>query len=64
MKPTDKTAAARQATHTYRLTKEGGRRLTVRIPPELNARLAAECDRTGESANAAVLRLLGDNLPD
>lgn len=63
MKSAERTGAERQAAYTSRLIEEGGRRLTVRIPPELNARLVAECERTGESANAAVLRLLSDSLP-
>lgn len=54
----DKTLALRQAAHTAKLIAEGGRRLTVRIPPEINTKLEAEIERTGESANAIVLRLL------
>lgn len=54
----DKTLAKRQAQYTERLRAEGGRRLTVRVPPETNIKLTAEMERTGESANAIVLRLL------
>lgn len=59
---TDKTAAQRQAAHTQRLIDQGGRRITVRIPPELNAALSAELDRTGDSANSLILRLLQNYL--
>ena len=59
----DPTRAQRQAAATARLIDEGGRRVTVRIPPEVNARLDAEMARTGESANALIIRLLQNNLP-
>lgn len=58
----DPTNAQRQAAATARLLDEGGRRITLRVPPEINALLIAECERTGESANAAILRLLQNGL--
>lgn len=58
MSDKDYTKAQRQAAHSARLLAEGGRRLTVRVPAEINAKLEAEMQRTGESANAIVLRLL------
>lgn len=58
----DATLARRQAAATARLIDEGGRRITLRVPPDLNTRLSAECERTGESANATILRLLQNNL--
>ncbi len=59
---TDRTIAKRQAAHTQRLINEGGRRITVRIPPDLNAALSAELERSGQSANALVLTLLQNYL--
>lgn len=58
----DKTLSQRQAAHTARLVAEGGRRVTVRIPPELNARLDAELEKSGKSANALILMLLQNYL--
>lgn len=59
----DPTNARRQAAAVARLMEEGGRRVTVRVPPTLNARLSAECESKGESANAAILRILDAHLP-
>jgi len=58
----DATLAKRQAAATARLIDEGGRRVTLRLPPEINQLLTAEMERTGESANAVILRLLQNNL--
>lgn len=52
--------ARRQATFRKRLIAQGGRVLTVAMPGEINELLAAEMKRTGESAQAVVLRLLRD----
>lgn len=59
----DPTNTQRQAAATARLIDSGGRRITLRVPAEINARLIDACERTGESANAAILRLLDDHLP-
>lgn len=61
---TDKTNAQRQANARQRLIAEGGRQLGLSIPPDINAQLSAEMERTGESARAIILRLLQNNLPD
>lgn len=61
-KPKDPTNAQRQAAAIARLVENGGRRITLRVPPELNARLTTECERTGESANATILRILDAHL--
>lgn len=58
----DKTLAKRQAAARQRLIAEGGRRVTLAVSGELNARLQAEMERTGESASAVILRLMRDNL--
>lgn len=60
----DKTNAQRQANARQRLIAEGGRQLGLSIPPDINARLSAEMERTGESARAIILRLMRDNLKD
>lgn len=60
----DKTNAQRQANARQRLIAEGGRQLGLSIPPDINARLNAEIERTGESARAIILRLLQNNLPE
>lgn len=62
-KPIDKTNAQRQASARQRLIADGGRQLGLAIPPDINARLSAEMERTGESARAIILRLLQNNLP-
>lgn len=62
IKPIDKTNARRQANARQRLIAEGGRQLGLSIPPDLNVRLSAEMERTGESARAIILRLLQNNL--
>lgn len=59
----DSTLAQRQAAARQRLIDEGGRRVTLAVPGDLNARLQAEMDRTGESANSVILRLMRDSLP-
>lgn len=59
----DKTNTQRQAAYTARLQSTGGRRVTVTIPADINARLLAEQEKTGSSANAIILRLLENNLP-
>ncbi len=61
-KPIDKTNAQRQAEARKRLIDEGGRRLSLAIPGDINSLLAAEAKRTGESAQAVALRLLQNNL--
>lgn len=61
-KSTDKTNAQRQAAARQRLIAEGGRRVTLAVPGDLNSRLQAEMERTGESASAVILRLMRDNL--
>lgn len=58
----DPTLAKRQADATAKLIEEGGRRITLRVPANINELLNAECKRTGESANAAILRLLQNSL--
>lgn len=58
----DKTNAQRQANARQRLIDEGGRQLGLSIPPDINARLNAEMEHTGESARAIILRLLHNNL--
>lgn len=58
----DKTLAKRQAAARQRLIAEGGRRVTLAVPGDLNALLQAEMERTGESASAVILRLMRDNL--
>lgn len=60
----DSTLAQRQAASRKRLVEEGGRQLTIAIPPDVNARLLAETERTGESARAVILRVLQNSLPD
>lgn len=60
----DKTLAQRQAAARKRLIEEGGRRVTLAVPGDLNIRLQAEMERTGESASAVILRLMRDNLKD
>lgn len=60
----DYTIAQRQAAARERLLAEGGRRITLAVPGDLNARLQAEMERTGESASAVILRLMRDNLRD
>ena len=60
----DPTNAQRQAAARKRLIDEGGRQLGLSIPPDINARLNAEMERTGESARAIILRLLQNNLPE
>ena len=62
MNTTDKTVARRQAAHTSKLLAEGGRRITVRLPPDINTALDAELAETGDSANALILRLLQNYL--
>lgn len=64
MKKQDPTLARRQAAARKRLIEEGGRRVTLAVPGDLNARLQAEIERSGESANAVILRLMRDNLRD
>ena len=59
----DLTNARRQAAAIARLLENGGRRVTVRVPPTLNVKLTAECERKGESANATILRILDAYLP-
>lgn len=59
----DPTNTQRQAAARKRLIEEGGRRIMVLVPPTLNARLADELARTGESANATILRILDAHLP-
>ena len=59
----DSTLAQRQAAARQRLIDEGGRRVTLAVPGDINSRLQAEMDRTGESASAVILRLMRDNLP-
>lgn len=59
----DRTLAQRQAASRKRLTEEGGRQLGLAIPPDINARLNAEIDRTGDSARSIILRLLDQGLP-
>ena len=60
----DSTLAQRQAASRKRLIEEGGRQLTIALPPDINARLLAETERTGESARAVILRVLQNSLPD
>ena len=60
----DNTLAQRQAAARQRLLAEGGRRVTLAVPGDLNALLQAEMERTGESASAVILRLMRDNLKD
>lgn len=60
----DNTLAQRQAAARQRLLAEGGRRVTLAVPGDLNSRLQAEMERTGESASAVILRLMRDNLKD
>lgn len=60
----DPTLAQRQAAARQRLAERGGRQITVALPPDINARLDTEMQRTGESARAVILRLLQNNLPD
>lgn len=64
MKAKDHTLAQRQAAARQRLIEEGGRRVTLAVPGEINSRLQAEMDRTGDSASAIILRLVRDNLPN
>ena len=58
-----KTNTERQAEARKRLIAEGGRQLGLSIPPDINARLTAEAERTGQSARQIILRLLQNNLP-
>lgn len=60
----DNTLAKRQAAARKRLIAEGGRRITLAVPGEINARLRAEMERAGESASAVILRLVRDSLKD
>lgn len=55
-----KTPAQRQRKHYKRLVQDGGRRLTVQLPPELNRALNTEMKRTGESAQAVIIRMMGN----
>lgn len=59
----DTTLAQRQAAARQRLIEDGGRRVTLAVPGDLNARLQAEMGRSGDSASAVILRLMRDNLP-
>lgn len=61
MKP-DRTASKRQANRRQRIIAEGGRALHLLIPAEINSKLSAEIERTGESASAAVMRILRESL--
>ncbi|MCK9510735.1 MAG: hypothetical protein M0R28_05865 [Pigmentiphaga sp.] len=63
MSKPDPTNTRRQASARQRLIADGGRQLGLAIPPEINARLNAEMERTGESARAIILRLLDKGLP-
>lgn len=59
----DHTAAQRQETFTQRFKAAGGKMVMLRVPPDLAERMAAEMERTGESANALALRAVEALLP-
>ena len=62
MRRADATNPRRQAEHRKRLVESGGRRVSVDMPARINRLLATEMARTGESAQAVILRLLCDSL--
>ena len=57
-----KATPSRQVKHWRKLKANGGRRVSIILPPAEARRLCAEQDRTGESANQVFLRLLRESV--